>query len=42
MNKKPVVYMQTDPRWKDKPYQVKGETATIGGRLWPQLRRHAH
>ena len=31
MNKRPVVYMQTDPRWKDRPYQVKGETATIGG-----------
>ena len=22
--------MQTDRRWKDKPYQVKGETATVG------------
>jgi hypothetical protein len=31
MNKKPVLYMQTDARWKDKPYQVKGETATVGG-----------
>ena len=31
MNRKPVFYLQTDPRWKDKPYQVKGETATIGG-----------
>lgn len=31
MNKQPVIYMQTDPRWKDKPYQVSGETATIGG-----------
>ncbi|MCI9557615.1 MAG: hypothetical protein HFF53_11930 [Lawsonibacter sp.] len=31
MNKRPVLYMQTDPRWKNKPYQVKGETATIGG-----------
>jgi hypothetical protein len=31
MNKKPVSYFQTDPRWKDKPYQVKGETATVGG-----------
>lgn len=31
MNKKPVSYLQTDARWKNKPYQVKGETATIGG-----------
>lgn len=31
MNKRPVVYHQTDHRWKDKPYRVKGETATIGG-----------
>lgn len=31
MNRKPVSYLQTDPRWKDKPYQVAGETATIGG-----------
>lgn len=31
MNKKPVSYMQTDPRWKDKPYRVPGENATIGG-----------
>jgi hypothetical protein len=31
MNKQPVSYLQTDKRWKDKPYQVKGETATIGG-----------
>lgn len=31
MNKRPVSYLQTDKRWKDKPYQVKGETATIGG-----------
>ena len=31
MNKQPVSYLQTDPRWKSKPYQVKGETATIGG-----------
>lgn len=30
MNKRPVSYLQTDKRWKDKPYQVKGETATIG------------
>jgi len=31
MNKQPVSYLQTDKRWKSKPYQVKGETATIGG-----------
>lgn len=31
MNKKPVSYKQTDPRWKDVPYQTTGETATIGG-----------
>lgn len=31
MNKQPVWYMQTDPKWKDKPYQTTGETATIGG-----------
>ena len=30
MNKKPVSYLQTDPRWKNKPYRVKGENATIG------------
>lgn len=31
MNKKPVDYKQTDPRWAKKPYRVPGETATIGG-----------
>lgn len=31
MNKRPVSYMQTDKRWKDKPYRVPGETSTIGG-----------
>ena len=31
MNKQPVLYMQTDPRWKDKPYRVPGEKTTIGG-----------
>lgn len=31
MNKKPVSYLQTDPRWKNKPYAVKGESTTIGG-----------
>jgi len=28
---RPVSYLQTDPRWKDLPYAVKGERATIGG-----------
>lgn len=31
MNKKPVSYLQTDSRWKAKPYRVTGESATIGG-----------
>ena len=31
MNKRPVSYLQTDPRWKSKPYRVPGESATIGG-----------
>ena len=31
MNKRPVSYLQTDPRWKRKPYRVPGEQATIGG-----------
>ena len=31
MNKKPVSYLQTDARWKNKPYRVKGENSTIGG-----------
>lgn len=31
VNKQPVKYLQTDPRWKKLPYRVKGETATIGG-----------
>lgn len=31
MNKQPVKYLQTDPRWKTLPYRVPGETATIGG-----------
>ena len=30
MNKKPVSYLQTDARWKNKPYRVSGETSTIG------------
>lgn len=31
MNKQPVYYLQTDPRWKTLPYRIQGETATIGG-----------
>ena len=31
MNTKPVSYLQTDPRWKNTPYAVSGESATIGG-----------
>lgn len=31
VNKQPVVYYQTDPRWKNVPYAVKGEGSTIGG-----------
>ena len=31
MNKQPVSYLQTDPRWSKLPYRVPGETATIGG-----------
>lgn len=30
MNKRPVSYLQTDSRWKSKPYRVKGESSTIG------------
>lgn len=30
MNKKPVSYLQTDARWKNKPYRVSGESSTIG------------
>lgn len=31
MNKQPVSYFQTDRRWANKPYAVKGEASTIGG-----------
>ena len=31
MNKQPISYLQTDPRWAKLPYRVTGETATIGG-----------
>ena len=30
MNTRPVSYLQTDPRWKNKPYRVPGENSTIG------------
>ena len=30
MNKKPILYMQTDPRWADKDYSAQGESTTIG------------
>lgn len=31
MNVQPVSFLQTDPRWKNKLYAVKGEKSTIGG-----------
>ena len=31
MNKRPVWYLQTDPKWSKLPYHVKGENSTIGG-----------
>lgn len=31
MNKQPVSYLQTDPRWAALPYRVPGEDATVGG-----------
>lgn len=31
MNKKPVWYLQTDPRWKNKRYPCKGGDMSIGG-----------
>ena len=30
MNKQPVSYLQKDPRWRDKPYRVPGESSTVG------------
>ena len=30
MNKQPVSFLQKDPRWKDKPYRVPGESSTVG------------
>lgn len=30
MNTKPVFYLQTDPKWKDKPYRTPQESSTIG------------
>lgn len=31
MDKQPVSYLQTDLKWRYKPYAVKGESSTIGG-----------
>lgn len=31
MNKQPISYLQTDPKWARIPYAVSGESATIGG-----------
>ena len=31
MNSQPISYLQTDSRWKNKLYAVKGEKSTIGG-----------
>lgn len=31
VNPQPVLYYQTDPKWKTIPYAVKGESSTIGG-----------
>lgn len=31
VNHQPVLYYQTDPRWKNIPYAAKGESSTIGG-----------
>lgn len=30
MNKQPISYLQTDPRWKNVSYSAKGESTTIG------------
>lgn len=30
MNKRPVSYLQSDSRWRDKPYRVSGEDSTVG------------
>ena len=30
MNKQPVIYYQTDPRWKNVSYSARGESTTIG------------
>lgn len=30
MNKQPIYYMQTDPKWGNKPYNAPGENTTIG------------
>ena len=31
MNNQPVIYYQTDSRWRYQPYAVQGESSTIGG-----------
>lgn len=31
MKQQPVSYLQTDPKWKNQPYAVGGESSTIGG-----------
>ncbi len=31
MNRRPITYLQTDPRWASLPYCVPGERSTIGG-----------
>lgn len=31
INKQPVYYLQTDPKWRNVPYAVTGEKSTIGG-----------
>ena len=37
MNRRPISYFQTDPRWAALPYRVPGER-----RLWPHGGGHAH
>ena len=31
VNKQPIYYLQTDPKWRNVPYAVTGEKSTIGG-----------
>ena len=42
MNRRPIAYLQTDPRWAALPYRVPGERATIGFRLRAHGGGHAH